>query len=172
MGLSGESMELSRRRTLALGLAAGAAFAVGVTVHLPPPASGARVLSAAELDTLAAVAVTLFPGVHFPIDGLAAGVPQRVDELLDQLLDPTRQAGFRYMLRALEWGTLASRGVRFSQLDGDSRVAVLEAWGDPDVVPRRLAADSLRAILAMAYFAHPDVQAAIGWRSMCSVRAA
>jgi hypothetical protein len=94
-------------------------------------------------------------------------VPAEVHRLLFEVLDPLRASGFRYVLRSLEWGTLASRGHLFSHLSAAERVEVLEAWADPAVFTRRIAHDSLKAILGMAYFAHPQVLAHMGWRATC-----
>ncbi len=163
-------MEISRRRALALGLAGVAAAATGSALHLPVAAPGRSVLSAAELDVVGAVALVLFPGVHFPLDGVQAGVPERVDELLVSLMEPGQVMAFRYVIRAIEWGTAAAWGRRFTQLDRNDQAQVLAVWGDPDVVPRRLAADSLKAILSIAYFGHPTIQQTIGWRGLCGVR--
>lgn len=159
---------VSRRTLLQGGLAVGAALAVGGTVALPHPAPGRRVLSVGELALVGAIAEALFPRGAFPIDGLEAGVPERVDVLLEQMVLPLQARGFRYLLRGLDWGTLGSRGVRFVDLPVAERAEVLAAWGAPTVLPRRVASDAIKMLLGTAYFSHPDVQARIGWRSLCS----
>src|SRR5690606_32322752 len=108
-----------------------------------------------------AVAEVFFPGAPFPIDGVAAGVSSGVDRIVGEVLEEAAAAAFRYVLRTLEWGTLASRGRRFTAMSVDERRDVLETWSDPDVVPRRVAMESFKAVLGMAYFAHPEVIAAI-----------
>ena len=46
---------------------------------------------------------------------------------------------------------------RFTQLSPEQRIAVLEAWRTSRYFPRRLVFTSLRAVLTMAWFAHPPV---------------
>lgn len=160
-------MALTRRRVL-LGAAASVGVGgAGFSLSLGAPASGATVLSAPELAVVRAVAEVMFPGAPFPLDGLEAGVAEAVDRIVADTMDDARAAAFRYVLRTLEWGTLVSRGRRFSRLPPAERVEVLEAWSEPSVVARRVAGDSLKAVLGMAYFGHPAILGAIGWRETC-----
>jgi hypothetical protein len=159
---------VSRRQWLQAGLAFAAAIAFGAGLRLDAPATGALVLSAEEIDVVRALAAVMFPGDPFPVDGLQAGVAEEVDRIVGDLLVEPAASGFRYVLRAVEWGTLASRGARFSQLPADDRRDVLDAWADPTVLPRRVAWDSIRLVLGMAYFRHPQVLDRIGWRSSCA----
>lgn len=159
---------LSRRAVLT-GLG-GSALAAGSAAYTLAPGAvgpGLKALSALEHRVVQALAAVLFTGVHLGIDGLEAGVPDRVDELVAEVLDPLHAAGFRAILRALEWGTLASRGRRFTELDRPTQLEVLSTWTEPEVVPRRIAGESIKAVLGMAYFANPDVQRALGWRVGC-----
>ncbi|MCB9674635.1 MAG: gluconate 2-dehydrogenase subunit 3 family protein [Alphaproteobacteria bacterium] len=159
---------ITRRRVLAgLGVAAGAAGIGGYSLTFGAPAPGATVLSSNELAVVRAIAEVWFPAGIFPVDGIEADVAGEVDASVADLLDPVRLAGFRYVLRALEWGTFASRGARFTALDAATRLEVLRTWGDPSVLPRRVATDSLKALLGIAYFSHPAVLAAIGWKPGC-----
>jgi len=114
-----------------------------------------------------AVAEVLFPGDPFPVNGREAGVAAEVDRIVGEVLEPVPAAGFRYVLRALEWGTFASRGRRFSRLPASARAEVLSTWKAPEQMTRRVAGDSLRAVLGMAYFSHPEVLASMGWRATC-----
>lgn len=157
------------RRALLGGVGVALAAAGGGTYGLLPgaPAEGFRVLTPAEIRVLDAIADVFFPGVHFPISGSRAGCAAKVDAILDDVMEPLHANGFRYVLRALEWGTLASRGRYFTELDRVAQREVLETWAEPEVVPRRIAGESLKAVLGMAYFSHPDVQRAIGWRAGC-----
>lgn len=161
---------VSRRRLLRAGLAVGAATAFGAGLRLDGAAIDARILSAEEMAIVRAVAEAMFPGWPMPLDGVAAGVAEEVDRLVGDVMVEPHASGFRYVLRALEWGTLASRGVRFSQLTVEERTEVLDAWADPVMLPRRVAHDSLKLILGMAYFSHPAVLEHIGWRATCGGR--
>lgn len=162
-------LALITRRKL-LQMSAGAAIATaagGGAVVLKAPAAGARILSAEEMATVVALTEVLFPREPMGISGIDAGVPAEVDRLAAEWLDDVRRPAFRYVLRGLEWGTYASRGRRFSALELEERRAVLDAWSDPTVLPRRLAAESLKVVFSMAYFRHPEVQAAMGYVRLC-----
>jgi hypothetical protein len=149
------------------GVAIGVVGALAAGLGLDGPAPGARVLSVEEMAVVAALAAAMFPKGAMPIDGVEAGVPAEVDRLVDELLPAPHRVGFRLVLRAIEWGTLASRGARFSQLDVDERRDVLDTWSDPGLLPRRLANDSVKLLLGMAWFRHPAIQQRIGWRTGC-----
>lgn len=157
------------RRAFLAGLGATAAAGSGTAWSLSPglPDHGLRVLTITEHRVVRALADLYFPGIHLPLSGSQAGVPEEVDRILAEVMDPLRASAFRYVLRALEWGTLAGRGQRFTALDAATQHEVLATWSTPAPVPRRVAGDSLKAVLGMAYFAHPDVRAAMGWRLGC-----
>lgn len=165
---------ISRRAVLAGGGSLLAASTVGGVWTAAPKnaAEGMQALSALECEVVAALADAFFPGVHFPLSGTQAGVPAAVDRIVAEVLEPVHAQGFRAILRALEWGTVASRGRRFTGLTRSEQLDVLETWTEPTVLPRRVAGDSLKAVLGMAYFAHPDIQAAMGWRVGCGGEAA
>lgn len=164
---------VTRRRFIAGSLVAAAALATGgMLVRLEQAAPGARVLSDHELKVVAAVSLVLFPGAPMPLDGVQAGVPILVDGLLADLLEAPKRMGFRYVLRALEVGTQASRGRRFTALPPAEQAEVLEIWSDPAVMPRRLGVDVLKVFLGMAYFQHPDIRAHLRWRTGCGGGAA
>ncbi len=57
--------------------------------------------------------------------------------------------------------------MRFSQASPAVRREVLTAWRTPTVLVRRVAADALMMVMGMAYFRHPEVQAAMGYRAAC-----
>ena len=164
--MGGRPPGITRRRAIAGTAALASAASLGAWWGLVP-APGARILSTVELSVVQALAITMFPGDPFPLDGLEAGVPAEVDRLLRDLLTPIHATGFRGLLHTLEWGTVASRGTRFSRLAAAERAEVLGAWADPQIVGRRVAMDSLKAILGMAYFGHPEILAHTGWRRTC-----
>jgi hypothetical protein len=51
---------------------------------------------------------------------------------------------------------------RFSSLDLERRIAVLEGWAGSRLSARRLAFGNLRAIVTLGYFAHPPVLRQLG----------
>lgn len=158
---------VSRRSFLVASFATAAAVAVAGVVHLPGAAPGRWVLSFAELATVAAVADALFPRGSMPLSGVEAGVVEEVDRIVGEDLQPVHAAGFRYLLRALEWGPLYSHGARFTQLSPAGRQEVLAIWSEPSVLPRRVASDALKMVMGMAYFKHPHVLDAMGYRQLC-----
>lgn len=164
---------ISRRRLIGAGLAVGAVGVGGsgaVALTLERPAPGARVFSSREQQILAAVGEVLFPAGVFAIDGRDPWVLAEIDRIAATTFDALHARGFRYVLRSLEFGTIVRQGRPFSRLSVERRRAVLETWGDPDVLPRRVAWDSLRVVFGMAFFAHPKVIAEMGWRVGCEDR--
>lgn len=157
---------VSRRALLRGGVAVGAALGLAATIKLPAAGEGRLVMSEVEAAIVAAIAITYFPGVHMPLDGVQAGVVEEVDRHLVRLR-PVHRHLLRYMFRAIEWGAVASHGRRFTQLDPDERRDVLEAWGHPDPLPRRVASDSLRMVMAMAYFSSSEILDHMGYRALC-----
>ena len=158
---------VSRRSFLGASVALGAAVAVAGVVYLPAAAPGRWVLSLAELATVAAVADTLFPCGSMPLSGVEAGVVEEVDRIVGEDLQPLHASGFRYLLRALEWGPIYSHGARFSQLPAVAREEVLAIWSEPSVLSRRVASDALKMVMGMAYFKNPRVLDAMGYRQLC-----
>lgn len=165
---------VSRRDMLRRGFAVGALLAgagavsgVAGALVLDGATAGRMVLSAAEVAIVAAVARTMFPAGAMPLDGVEAGVVGEVDRLMAEYLAPVHAAGFRYLLRTLEWGTFAARGTRFSQLGDADRTEVLHAWASPGILPRRVASDALKMVMGMAYFRNPAVLSHVGYRAAC-----
>ncbi len=114
-----------------------------------------------------AIARVMFPPGHFPVEGGDGGTAPVVDQLLNEAIDPMAVSPFRYLLRAIEWGTFVSRGQRFSDLDLDTAQEVLAIWGSANPFPRRMAYTSMQALMGMAFFRRPEVAKAIGWRAGC-----
>ena len=159
---------ISRRSILVGGVTAGALMAAsGAFVTMSRPAAGAQVLSAVELDVIEAAARVLFPPGFFGAVGGDGKTAPEVDRLLNEVIDPPAVGPCRSMLGALEWGTLISRGTRFSQLSIDEARHVLDIWASENPAPRRVAFDSLQAILGMAFLRRPEVIRGIGWRAGC-----
>jgi len=162
-------VKLSRRNVLlgSGGVFASCAVGTGFALSLGAPATGALILTGPEIRVVDATAEVMFPGKHFPLDGIEAGVSVEVDRIVAEVLEPVHAAGFRYVLRTLEWGTVASRGQRFSRLSIEDRAEVLSTWQGPEKMARRVAVDGIRVILGMAYFSNPDVLSSMGWRATC-----
>jgi hypothetical protein len=159
---------ISRRKLILTGAAAGGVVAVGgVTVHLGPPAPGMRLLSVSEVELVEAVASVLFPAGVFSVAGGDGQTAPEVDRLLTEVLPAEVVGPFRYVLRALQWGTVISRGTRFTQLDAPTAAEVVGVWASENPFPRRVAFTSVQAILGLAYFRRPEVVDAVGWRAGC-----
>jgi hypothetical protein len=159
---------ISRRTVLISGVTAGSLMAVAGGLFVETrPAVGALVLSQAELDVVESAARVLFPPGFFAASGGDGETATEVDRLLADVIDPPAVVPFRAMLGALEWGTLVSRGTRFSLLSTEEAKHVLDIWASENPAPRRVAFDSLQAILGMAFLRRPRVIEAIGWRAGC-----
>ena len=161
-------MAITRRGVLAavggLGLAAGGGVGLAVMnadVNAP--------MTDAERATIAAVAVTWFSGEPFPIAGDHPDVLDAIEKIVADTLAAPQRVAFRGVVRTLQLGTIATRGRTFADLTPEERRAVLVVWSDPSVLPRRVALDSLRAVVGMAYFRQPSVRQHIGCRQECGV---
>ncbi|MBK7757210.1 MAG: gluconate 2-dehydrogenase subunit 3 family protein [Deltaproteobacteria bacterium] len=158
---------LSRRRALTLGLMAGIAVSVYATTDLEPPAPGMKVLGASERALLDAVGDTLFPAGALGPAWSSLGLSDEVDRLLSGGLSEKMATPFRGLLRALGMGVALSQGARFVNLGPAERLELLSAFGEVGPLPKRLAHDALKSVMAMAYFGHPQVQRALGYHSFC-----
>lgn len=164
-------LTVSRRAAVlaALGsVALAGAGGLGSALYLEGPAQGMTILNREELSVIAALCEVWFPAGVFPVDGIEAGVPAGCDRVVQDIMGEVQRAGFRYVLRTLEWSTIARWGRRFTELTIDERMVVLGRWGSADVVPRRAAMDAVRIVVAIPYFRHPEVVQTIGWRTGCS----
>ncbi len=159
---------LISRRTLLL---AGAGIALGggavATVRLPAPGPGLRVLGEGEARIVEAIARVLFPPGIFPVAGGDGGTAPGVDALLAGIFPAHTVAPFRYVLRAMELGTLVARGRSFTELPLDEAREVVAIWSGDDPLPRRLASDSLKLVVGTAFLRRPEVLARIGFRAGC-----
>ena len=133
---------VGRRTILLSGVVAGSMLAVGGTIQwVSRAAAGASVLSQAEIDIVEAIGRALFPAGFFPVSGGDEETSREVDRILAHVIEPNAVTPFRTMLGALEWGTLVSRGTRFSKLDPKAQY-VLSLGFDP--FPRRLRSTHFR----------------------------
>jgi hypothetical protein len=146
------------------GLVAGG-VAVGT---LPAPGRGLRVLSDDEAAWATAIAGALFPsGSALGVAGRDVDVARRLDDLLADVWEGEAVLGVRWVLRALEFGTVPRRGGAFSSLSVAEQREVLATWHDNEVLPRRLLHDLLRTAFGIAFFNAPEVRSAVGWRARC-----
>ncbi|MBW2399427.1 MAG: hypothetical protein JRG80_09155, partial [Deltaproteobacteria bacterium] len=104
---------------------------------------------------------------HIPSSGLDANLPDYIDRWMSVSSKQTRVL-MHLLYFLIEHATVifpapgrAGRR-RFSALDLDQRVAVLQGWGESSLYLRRLVFVSLRSILTMGYFAHPPVLRQLG----------
>ncbi|MDP2316148.1 MAG: gluconate 2-dehydrogenase subunit 3 family protein [Pseudomonadota bacterium] len=162
-------MLFSRRNLLLSGTAAAGLTAVGVPVSvLPDAAPGFQLLSGGEIELVTAIGEAFFPeGNVFGVSAADVDLPALVDALMAEELDPIVQPVFRYLLRVVDAGTLASRGAGFAALSLADRRAVLENWSDNAIFPRRLAYDALKSVLGMAFFNAAAVTDHVGWSPTC-----
>jgi hypothetical protein len=159
----------SRRQVLTIGALSGVGFAVGGFLWLPDAAENQAVLSAGELGIVAALGEVLFPeGNAIGFSWKEVDLAQEVDRLLAEVLDPKVVAPFRYLLRFVQYGCVAQTGKTFSACSAEKRAELLASWGRPGSTYRNAGITSLKSVLGMAYFNHPQVLKAIGWRSMCT----
>ncbi len=161
-------LPVSRRALMRGSMVAVASASVGGLGWLRDPAPGFRALAPEEVRITEALGEALFPeGNPMGVSWREAEIALGVDTILSDYMLPRNAAGVRYMLRTLEIATLLARGTRFSRCPAGMRVAIFEIWSQEDPFPRRLAIDSLRSVVSMAYYDHPSVKAAIGWRAGC-----
>lgn len=163
------------RRQLVAATAACATLAGsgGVLAQLPAPAPGRRLLSAGELEAVAALVESFFPpGNPLAVGANRAESAAELDRLLADDLDKVVAPVFRHLLRGLEFGTLATHGAKFSQLELPIRMDLLNEWSEPGNVPRRLAYEVLKTCAGWAWLNAPAARAAIGWQSDCHAGAA
>jgi hypothetical protein len=159
----------TRRQVLTVGALSAAGFSVGGFLWLPKPAENQNVFSAGELSIVSALGEVLFPeGNALGISWRDVNLASEVDILLGEYLDPKVVAPFRYLLRFVQYGTVAQAGKTFTACSPETRANLLESWGKPGSKYRNAGITSLKSVLGMAYFNHPEVLKAVGWRALCS----
>ena len=161
------SQLITRRSVLLGGALLAAGGAAGGVAWLPGPAPAMRVLSGREVEIVEAMARVLFPPGTFSVAGGDGGTAPLVDAIVADMMEPPAAAGFRYMLRAIELGTLIARGVRVSQLAPDEAREVVDIWFSEEPAPRRMASDAYKVIVGMGFLRRPEVVREIGWRRGC-----
>jgi hypothetical protein len=162
----------TRRQVLTVGSLSVVGFSVGGFLWLPKPAENQHVFSAGELSIVSALGEVLFPeGNALELSWKDVDLANEVDTLLGEYLDPKVVAPFRYLLRFVQYGTVAQTGHTFTACSAETRANLLASWGKPGSKYRNAGITSLKSVLGMAYFNHPKVLKAMGWRAMCSAPA-
>jgi len=160
---------LTRRQVLTIGALSGVGFTVGGFLWLPQAGESQYVFSASELAIVSALGEVLFPeGNAIGLSWRDVNLGQEVDRLLGEVLDPKVVSPFRYLLRFVQYGCVAQTGKTFSACSPEKRAALLRSWGRPGSTYRKAGITSLKSVLGMAYFNHPQVLKTIGWRSACT----
>lgn len=152
-----------------LWLALAALLGLGLRrVFAGYPGPGLTCLAPREAAFAVAASEAMFPsGGAIPESGPDAGIPAFLDRYV-AAVPPQVRLLMRLLFFLVEHATLffpapAPRGWRrFSSLDHEQRVAVLDGWRASRLFPRRLVFTSLRAMLTMGYFADPAVLRRIG----------
>ena len=163
------------RRTAGVAAVGGLGYAglsvLGHAGRYPEPAAACELhyLTRREYAIVAALASTLIPpGNPLGIDGLQARVPEYVDRMLAGM-EPEKATDLKAMFLLFEHGTLpfGLRVRRFTELPPLAREKYLRRWERARLYSRRMLATALKSMLGMGYFAHPDVQKALGMERMC-----
>ena len=158
---------ITRRGVLLSGALLGAAVLVGRIVWLDPPGEGLLVLSKREAEIVEAISAVMFPPGTFSVHGGDGKTAPLADKLISEMLDEVAADGFRYLLRAIEIGTLVARGRSFSRLPPDEAREVVDIWFSEEPAPRRMVSDSFKIVVGISFLSRPEVIADIGWRRGC-----
>jgi hypothetical protein len=137
-------------------------------VGYPDPGRRYRALGRGEVAFVSSAAEAMYPsGGTIPSSGLDADLPSYIDRLMMASRPQTRRL-MHLLFILMEHATLffpaPGRGGmrRFSALESEQRVAVLDGWAESALFVRRLVFTSLRAVLTLGYFAHPPVVRTLG----------
>lgn len=159
---------VSRRAFFRGSLAAAVAIAGGGAAWLRDAAAGYRVLAPEEVHIVEALGEALYPeGNPVGVSWRDIDIARRVDGVLAENMLPRNVPAIRYLLRTLEIATLIARGRSFTSCPAALRVQIFTIWSQEDPFPRRLLIDSLKGVMCMAYYDHPRVKDALGWRLGC-----
>jgi hypothetical protein len=143
--------------------AAAGLLARGLFAGYPAQRVPDGLLDAKEQTIVAACADTLFPpGGPIPLSGTDAGLVEYMEGYFERL--PSQQ---RVLVRLLLWfiehgpWVFGPRPVRFTSLDEEGRLRVLESMRTSPIYFRRIAFLSIRTMLTMGYLANADVARAM-----------
>lgn len=170
---------LTRRQLFVRGaLAAGGVVVAGLVVRIAQlfgegAAPGRRVISAREERTLVALITALLPGEdpRPGEDAMPPGDPVFILPYIDSYLagsDPDVRLLFKSTVQVVEEQSLLTRLSRFSSLDLASRQAEVRAWELTPGYLKRSVFQSVKMMIAMAYFEQPGPAEAVGWYVGCA----
>ena len=160
---------ITRRRVVVGGVGVASAVALAYAAWLPAPAEGRSVLGPDEQDVIDALGEAMFPlGNPVGPSWRDVDLVAEVDRVLEHCLPDQAVIGFRYLCSALNWSALVVAGRPLTACTIAERLELFEALEQRGSVVRRAARDGLRGVLALAYFDHPMVWRAIGYRSRCT----
>lgn len=155
-------MHVTRRQVIALGAATAAAGALsgGGTVASwwnQAPTSPYLALSGSEAHFVRAWSAAAFPGgATLALDGGDASLDRFFDEVLTHL-PGIQMSLLKLLMHALDSGSIAFAGQRFTQLPPQRAREVFHQVFAHDVAEVRGAAQSLTVLLGMGYSTHPEV---------------
>lgn len=135
----------------------------GLFLGYPRKRFASRVLTAKEQAIVTACADTLFPARDsMPLTGSEAGTVEYLDQHLADLPGDKRIL-IRLLFILIEHSPwIFGMTPRFSSLSEARRYAFLMGMANSRLYMRRLSFLSLRTLLCMAYFAHPEIAARVG----------
>ena len=135
----------------------------------PKPAREFQILARRDVAFLDAAADVFFPaGEGMPLSGKEADLPGYADDYLAQLPVSKRRL-ILALLSLFEQGPLLwpARGVgafrRFSSLDPEQRVRVMQGWADSRLFLRRMAFSALKAVLILGYLGRSESLESLGF---------
>ena len=162
-------MPVTRRQLLASSAAAALAAAGGAGLVAwrwwdRPAGEGFTWLSEAEARFVAAYADALFPPGGTPaLAGADAGLSGWFDVVLGGM-PPDKAQQLKLLLHALENLGVFEGGAPFTELDRETRSAIVRTWTTSPIAPLRGSALSLGVLLGAGYTTHPETAAWFsGW---------
>jgi len=146
-----------------LGLSGLGAVAFGL-LRRSAPRAGLRMLSESDARAVEAMAAAWFPARDGLPDASTIGIAAHVDGYLAGLPEQLGRATVA-LVRAIEWASVGGswRLSRFTSLDSDTRLELLDAWEGSSLYARRMGFLPLKLAIGMAYFDDAGVRSAIGF---------
>ena len=171
---------LTRRQLFVRGaLLTGGLVVAGVLVRVAQllgegAAPGRRVVSTREERTIVALIVAMLPGEAALASGEAPMPPGDVVFILGYLddflagSDPDLRLLFKSTVQLVEEQARLTQLAPFSSLSLSARQAEVRAWEQTPTYLKRSAFQSVKAVIAMAYFEQPEAAQAVGWYVGCA----
>ncbi|QED27936.1 hypothetical protein FRD01_11950 [Microvenator marinus] len=168
---------MKRRTFLRWGIACGAIALGGLALSWPiigdfprmwdeAPGAGFKVLTDEEALITRALAGGIFPGDQTMPSGENLGLDHFFDEYLAVIPRQTATL-LRILIRSIDRMAMYDFGGRLHTRNILERVEVVEAWDQSSSGIRRTIFQSIKVLLAMGYFEHPDVLRAAGIEYEC-----